>query len=208
MINAFCTRIALFTLLLLIFSACTEPQAAKNEGQLLTEQNKLPEALTWYNKKIGEEKSPLELKNLYYGRAVVHRKMRKTELAINDLNWALVIDSANTKYIGEIGDIYYEKFQPQDAQFQYQRNVNLEPKNGFWLYKTGKCRLLSEDIAGAINDLEKAEKLGYTESDLYLQLGISYHRTGNLEKCCALFKKSAGMGNKEAEMLFKNLRCS
>lgn len=206
MIQTFCSRIAL-CLLVFLNLACSENKPEQSKGLQLLEEKKYTEALNWYNKQIEDVNETSELKELYYGRALTHHRMHNLDLAINDVNWALVIDSSNTRYREEKGDLFYEKHLVSDAIKQYQINLMLEPTEGRWYYKTGKCRLMRNDLGSAMTDFEKAEKMGCKDDDLYLQMGIVFQRAGNQDRCCSYFKKSAALGNKEAERFFKNLGC-
>lgn len=129
----------------------------------------------------------------YRRMSVCHCAMGEYDNALDDINMALSLDSANTTYKGARADIYYETGDVERAIAEWDETLAASPEYSYGYYRRGWFKELSGDLDGAVEDLSTSIVLDpdYTYSrasrgDVYMLLGKTEQAEADFRKVIEL----------------------
>jgi tetratricopeptide (TPR) repeat protein len=158
----------------------------------------------------GDPKSSLETVNramairkdadIYYTRGAVYSALRKYDLAVEDLNNALVLDSKRPDFLvarGEI-EIRLKRFDP--AKSDFEKAIELSPNDPRPYLGRGGLYLMTGEHVKARADFDRCIEIDPNFAIAYLRRGKYYEISGDLRRALNDFTKAAeGMpGSDEA----------
>lgn len=117
--------------------------------------------------------------NNHYKRALYLSEQQKYDLAINDLNRALAIDSTVAVFHFEIAEIYYKIAKPDEARFFYDKCLQFDEQNTDAMIKLAQIYFVYKDYKKAMNYINDALRIDEFISEGYYLKGWIYKETGD-----------------------------
>jgi predicted Zn-dependent protease len=115
--------------------------------------------------------------NLHFAFGRLLLETNETERAVEQFQLELKRDPENVNSLLEIASVRYQ-VDSQDGLPYAEEALKLAPRLPFVHYLVGILRLDTGDAAGAIPELEIAQKAFSNEPRVYFSLGAAYSRTG------------------------------
>jgi len=115
--------------------------------------------------------------NLHFAFGRLLLETNETEKAVEQFQLELKRDPENVNSLMEIASVRYQ-VDSQDGLPYAEKALKLAPRLPFVHYLVGILRLDTGDAAGAIPELEIAQKAFPNEPRVYFSLGAAYSRTG------------------------------
>src|SRR5215472_7776895 len=115
--------------------------------------------------------------NLHFAFGRLLLETNETDKAVEQFELELKRDPESVNSLLEIASVRYQ-VDSQDGLPYAEKALKLAPRRPFVHYLVGILRLDSGDAAGAISELEIAQKAFPNESRVYFSLGAAYARTG------------------------------
>lgn len=147
-------------------------QAGKAEALLAAKD--FEQAKDTYDRLIAEFP---DYPNLHFAFGRLLLETNETDAAVEQFQLELKRDPESVNSLLEIASVRY-LVDSQDGLPYAEKALNLAPRLPFVHYLVGVLRLDIGDAAGAIPELEIAEKAFPNESRIYFSLGTAYARTG------------------------------
>src|SRR6266566_2029711 len=144
------------------------------EAEWLLEGKDFEQAKQAYVRLIGEFP---DYPNLHFAFGRLLLETNETDQAIEEFQRELKRDAQNVNSLLEIAAVRYQ-VDSQDGLSYAEKALKLAPRLPFAHYLVGLLRLDTGDAAGAIPELEVAEKAFPNEARIYFSLGNAYARTG------------------------------
>jgi len=116
--------------------------------------------------------------NLHFAFGRLLLETNETDAAVEQFQSELKRDPQNVSSLLEIAAVRYQ-VDSQEALPYAEKALKLAPRLPFTHYLVGLLRLDTGNPAGAISELEIAEKSFPNESRIYFSLGTAYARTGH-----------------------------
>jgi tetratricopeptide (TPR) repeat protein/predicted aspartyl protease len=136
----------------------------------------------------------------YSRRGTAFSARRDYEHAITDLTRACELDPAEASYFYERGSAYWRNAQPLLAAADFDQALKLRPTDISSLVARSEMRLAANDRAGAVSDLDVAQKAAANESDVRFELGGLYVRAGQYAKAITQFDLWIAAHHSDAKM--------
>jgi predicted Zn-dependent protease len=115
--------------------------------------------------------------NLHFAYARMLLEAHETDQAVEEFHRELDRDPKNVNSMLEIASVRYQVDSQEGLKYAEQA-VNLAPRLPFAHYLLGLLRLDTGDAAGALPELEIAQKAFPKQSKIYFALGNAYSRVG------------------------------
>ena len=115
--------------------------------------------------------------NLHFAFGRLLLETNETDKAVEQFQLELKRDPENVNSLLEIASVRYQ-VDSQDGLPYAEKALQLAPQLPFVHYLVGILRLDTGDAAGAIPELEMAQKAFPNEARVYFSLGTAYARTG------------------------------
>jgi tetratricopeptide (TPR) repeat protein len=115
--------------------------------------------------------------NLHFAFGRLLLETNETDKAVEQFQLELKRDPENVNSLLEIASVRYQ-VDSQDGLPYAEKALQLAPRLPFVHYLVGILRLDTGDAAGAIPELEMAQKAFPNEARVYFSLGTAYARTG------------------------------
>ena len=115
--------------------------------------------------------------NLHFAFGRLLLETNETDAAVEQFQFELKRDPQNINSLLEIAAVRYQ-VDSQDGLSYAEKALKLAPRLPFGHYLVGILRLDTGDAAGAIPELEIAQKAFPSEARVYFSLGTAYARTG------------------------------
>jgi len=131
-----------------------------------------------------------------FGRLLL--ETNETDAAIEEFQLELKHDPQNVNSMLEIASVRYQ-VDSQDGLKYAEEAVKLAPAIPFGHYLLGVLRLDTGDAAGAVPELEVAQKAFPKESRVYFSLGNAYARVGRKEEAVRVRAEFARLNALEAK---------
>ncbi len=116
---------------------------------------------------------------LFFQRAEAYQKINKIENAINDLEFALKIDSSETKYYLKISDFYMYLGKSGKAKAKLEKCELLYPKNTEVLLKLAQIHFFVRQYNESINYLNKIQEIDRNIGEVYFIKALIYNENGD-----------------------------
>ena len=103
------------------------------------------------------------------------------------------------------GNVKYELDDYRGAIQDYNKAIELNPKDEIAYYNRGNAKSKLEDYHGAIQDYNKAIELNPNDKDAYNFRGIAKFKLGDTNGACLDFSKAGELGLEKAYEAIKRL---
>lgn len=123
---------------------------------------------------------------LYQLRGITFFNLGQLDHAEADIQKAIEINPDESQFYIDLGDVYYEKDQNEEAINSYKQALSSESEKGRALKSIGFSYLSLENWQATVNALEKARELGET---VFYGLGFAYFELGDDEQGIENLKK-------------------
>lgn len=154
-------------------------------GTMFEQDKQYTKAIEYYETANSKDVSPVvhqRISECYY-------ELGDYEEALNSINQALSLDSADLSYKARKANIYYEMGDVESAIAEWDNVLTAQPEYGFGYYRRGWFKELAGDMDGAIEDLSMSIVLEPEYSYSYVSRGDIYMKQGKKELAEADFKK-------------------
>lgn len=171
---------------LLFFSCNNESEKQKNEDELIktANTNALNERAKALSKEI-EEKPSAEL---YFRRAKIYEALKQMELAKNDVEQMLSLDSTKAEYYIFAGNIYEKLPYTRGALLAYESAVKLQPQNKEVLLKLGEMFYYVKNREKSFQYLNDAIKLDKYLPKAYYFRGLNFKEMDRFDNAVRSFQ--------------------
>ncbi len=136
--------------------------------------------------------------NLYFNRAKVYFKNEGYDEAIQDMAYAMQLDSANIEYHHFLTDIYLKYPKSYQALLTMQRVVALHPQDVPSLQKLAHLHLILQQHQEAMNALDRALKVDPQNASSYFLRGLTLEELGKEEEAIKAYRFSTEL---DADMI-------
>ncbi|MFO7889557.1 MAG: tetratricopeptide repeat protein [bacterium] len=162
-------------------------EALELMSKVLIRQNKLNEAEEYLEKIIFLDSTSVEsLHNL----ALIYLQKRQTKKAVEMYNRILrVSESPDPELYLQLGDLYFELGQYEDAEEVFFEFNKIKPFNGHGYYGLGLVREALKDTAKAIANYKKALSLSPGLEQVSKRLGIIFLEQKRVNQGITFFKE-------------------
>ena len=126
-----------------------------------------------YNKALGEYDKAIQIDQnnfkAYFWRGRTYIKIERYESAIADFKLVVKLKPDYAPAYDNLGWLYGQRQEYDESITYLSKSLELEPRNGWAYYYRGRNFFLKGDLVTALNDAEKACKLGYQKGCLVYQ---------------------------------------
>ncbi len=136
--------------------------------------------------------------NLYFKRAQVYFKNEGYDEAIQDMAYAMQLDSTNIEYHHFLTDVYLKYPKSYQALLTMQRVVALHPEDVPSLQKLGHLHLVLQQYQEALNTLDQALKIDPQNASTYFLRGLTLEGLGKEEEAIKAYRFSTEL---DADMI-------
>ena len=123
--------------------------------------------------------------DVYNNRAIAYREEGKYDLALDDLNQALVIDPNSVMAYNNRGTVYFDKKDYDRAISSHSKALEIAPNDPHSFYNRGNAHLSKNDLDRAIDDYTQCLNIDPSYSSAYRNRGSAYFRKDNYESAIA-----------------------
>ena len=115
----------------------------------------------------------------------------KSDLAVANYEKAIEYDSKYISAYARLGFLLYQNNQVAEADKAISRALKLDPSNNEVLYNHGRILRAKKDYAHALATFEKAARDKVLRAKCFLERGMTYMETSNLEKAIFEFSRAS-----------------
>jgi tetratricopeptide (TPR) repeat protein len=140
--------------------------------------------------------------DLYYQRAqVLYKKGEQggIDFAIEDMKYALNLDSANIGYHHLLSDIYLDYAQSRLATTTMERATEIAPTHLPSLLKLTQLYITTKQYSSAYAILDKVLKQDAQNSEAYMLMGLAFKEQNDNERAAVAFQKAADFDSKNKD---------
>ena len=134
-----------------------------------------------------DEKNP----SYYYEMGKLFEERSKSDLAIANYEKAIELDSKYIAAYARLGFLLYQGNQVAEADKAISRALKLDPSNNEVLYNHGRILRAKKDYAHALASFEKAAREKSLRAKCFLERGMTYLETSNIEKAIFEFSRAS-----------------
>jgi len=134
-----------------------------------------------------DERNP----NYHYETGKIHEERNRLDLAVASYQKAIECDSKFISAYARLGYLLYQTKQVAEAEKAIARALKLDPSNNEVLYNHGRILRAQKDYAHALASFEKAARDKGLRSKCFLERGLTYMETNNLEKAIFEFTRAS-----------------
>jgi len=135
---------------------------------------------------------------LYFNRAQVYYKNEGYDEAIQDMAFAMQLDSANIEYHHFLTDIYLKYPKSYQALLTMQRVVALHPQDVPSLQKLSHLHIILQQPQESMNTLDQALKVDPQNASTYFLRGLTLEEMGKEEEAIKAYRFSTEL---DADMI-------
>ena len=135
---------------------------------------------------------------LYFNRAQVYFKNEGYDEAIQDMAYAMQLDSTNIEYHHFLTDVYLKYPKSFQALLTMQRVVKLHPKDIPSLLKLSHLHIVLQQNQEALNTLDQALKVDPQNASTYFLRGLTLQEMGQEEEAIKAYRFSTEL---DADMI-------
>jgi len=135
---------------------------------------------------------------LFFNRAQVYFKNEGYDEAIQDMAYAMQLDSTNIEYHHFLTDIYLKYPKSYQALLTMQRVVALYPQDVPSLQKLSHLYIILQQYQEAMNTLDKALRVDPQDASTYFLRGLTLQETGKEEEAIKAYRFSTEL---DADMI-------
>ena len=127
---------------------------------------------------------------LYAARAEHFYKNEGYDEAIQDLSYALALDSLNPGYHHLLADVYFDYFKSRLAVKTMERVVALYPERIPSLLKLSEFQLILKKYEESLQTLDRVLRIDPQNADAYFLFGMNLKETGDTVRAINSFQKA------------------
>lgn len=135
---------------------------------------------------------------LYFNRAQIYFKNEGYDEAIQDMAYAMQLDSTNIEYHHFLTDVYLKYPKSYQALLTMQRVVALHPQDVPSLQKLSHLHIILQQYQEAMNTLDQALKVDPQNASTYFLRGLTLQETGKEEEAIKAYRFSTEL---DADMI-------
>ncbi len=140
---------------------------------------------------------------LYFERAQLFRKnadLGGYDYAIEDMKYALSMDSTNPTYHHFLADVFMDYRQSRAALNTMQRCSDLHPDRIQTLLKLAEFQLMLQQYPESMQTTDKILKLDPQSSEGFFMMGMNFKETGKIDEAIKTMQRAADLNaqNKDA----------
>jgi Flp pilus assembly protein TadD len=115
----------------------------------------------------------------YYERGLDHFAKNRHELAIADLDEALLSDPQNAEYLVARGLMQLQHGWTDEAEDDFAEALELDPTQ--WLAHYGRAvrAFNDQEYAQAVNHFSRAQRIAPQRFEIYFYRAVAFHQMGN-----------------------------
>lgn len=185
----FCTAV-----LAVLLSACGGEASQHHAAIIPGPQDRVQAAFDSINALIVADPAKAQL---YADRARLFIGIDSMRPAQRDLEWAVKLDSNNVVRHLDLGDLYYSTTQVDQAQAQFQRAAELDPKNTQALLKLAEIQLVLRNYGKSMDLVNKVIGLDEHAGHAYFLKGWIHMETGDTTLALSSFRTAVEQDNKD-----------
>jgi tetratricopeptide (TPR) repeat protein len=175
-----------FLLSLLIGSLLSGCQNKEERQQTLPNSYKDP-AIAKISQQIAEKPDQADL---YFARAELFYVNEGYDEAIQDLNKALSIDSANVDYLHLLADVYLDYFQSRQALQTMKKAAELHADNIPTLLKLAEFQLILQQHQKSLRTVDRILQMSPQNAEGYFMMGLNFKEMGDTARAVNSFQQS------------------
>lgn len=135
---------------------------------------------------------------LYFNRAQIYFKNEGYDEAIQDMAYAMQLDSTNIEYHHFLTDVYLQYPKSYQALLTMQRVVALHPQDVPSLQKLSHLHIIVQQYQEAMNTLDQALKVDPQNASTYFLRGLTLQEIGKEEEAIKAYRFSTEL---DADMI-------
>lgn len=171
----------------LFSSKAKEAEFRSQLAELYTRFNKTEEALQEYVLLIKlDDKNP----KYYFEAGKILEDRNKTDHAIAYYEKAVSLDSKYVAAYARLGFLFYRSNHFAEAEKAISTALKLDPSNNETMYYHGRILRAKKDYAPALAAFEKAARDKNFRAKCFLERGITYAETNNIDKAVFEFTRA------------------
>ncbi len=143
------------------------------------------------------------LASVHVTLGMLYTLTNKYDLAAQELDTALGLDSRNAEAYGALAELYSKQGRTKDVAATFQKAEDLAPGDWRWSNQLGYYYLDNGRFEEAAKQYQAAVKLSPDNSRAWNNLGIAYRRQGRFAEAKAAYKKAIEL--ESADNYFANL---
>lgn len=172
--------------LLLIFSGCKEDKRTPDTAEAVDASS--PSQLVT-KELIDDPENP----DLYIARGKVYYDQGDYDLAIDDFNTAISLDSTKAEYYHLLADGYLDNNQSRDALAVMNKVVEKHPERIPSLLKLSEFQLILKQYDNSIRTINEIIRQDPQNAEAFFMLGMNFRELGKKEEAINAFQTSVEM---------------
>lgn len=137
--------------------------------------------LAWYER-IGIIGKQLSVAQRYYERGLFYYEKNKPDLALADLDAAVLEDPKSAEFVTARGFILLQMSRPDDAVEDFIYSLELDPKQWLAHYGRGIHAFDEGDFAKAVDCFSRAQLIEPTRPEIYFYRAVALHQLGRSDE--------------------------
>ncbi len=182
-------RVTIFTpcLFLIFFSACkNEPESSVDTTQVVDYLTGIPSIDDITKKLERQPDNPV----LYAERARLFYENQGYDEAIQDLAFAMKIDSINPDYHHLLADVYLDYFKSNLALKTMERVAKLHPERIPTLLKLSEFQLILKQHQASMRTIDQVLKIKPQHPEAYFMFGMNFKQMGDTVRAINSFQSA------------------
>lgn len=177
-------------------------EALTNRGAVLKERGDFAGANEDFQNAL---KYKNDLPEAHYNIAMMYYSKGNYPEALQEADKAIALDNNLPDVYMLKGNIYFNRKEFKNALDEFSHAISLRPQDAGLYNNRGSAEFLAGKQKEAIGDFSKAVELKPDYADAFKNRGLAKNTLNDKSGACEDFQKAAQLGNKEAEMLYKQL---
>ena len=173
-------------------------QGYLQRGIVAQMENKLDDAIIYYNEVISLEPDSSILAKTFAVRGMIYLDKREYDLTITDWTKAIELDPDDAAAHLNLGFAYSIKGELENAINNYNKAIGLAPEDASAYNNRGIAYAGKMDFEAAIADFNKAIDLAPEDASAYNNRGNAYRSKGDFEAAIADFNKAIDLAPEDA----------
>ena len=170
-----------------VYASCGNDASEKDPNTVEAISQTGNPTLDALNQRIREEP---ENPGLYAGRAEVYYKQKAYKEAIQDLAYALKLDSVNVDYHHFLADVYMDFLQSRQAIRTMERAVALYPERIPSLLKLSEFQMLLKQHQNSLKTVDRILKIDPQNAEGYFMMGLNFREMGDIPRAINSFQSA------------------
>jgi tetratricopeptide (TPR) repeat protein len=118
----------------------------------------------------------------YFERGLYYYTRDKLDLALADLDEAILRDPKRAEYHVARGFMLLQSGWADDAEEDFAYGLRLDPTQWLAYYGRGMQAFQNEDYAQAVNQFSRAQRVAPDRPEIYFHRAVAFYEMGNAEQ--------------------------